>query len=232
MYDPLDCSSTAELYTQFNELGACVPLGAPTFPRADGKIWVATIYPGLPEDALRFRPKIGNYVAYLGPLSPKTLGPSLLSLSHDAGIPFRVAGSTASHDRSSVEYLRMQMKCHDIEYIGEISVAEEEEFLGSALAVIQPEGSRSLSTLTTVKALVCGTPVVTVAACPDAELIEHGITGFVCPHNYDMAFALEQVSDLDRRHCRDAFEANFTLNRMVEEYLRVYKTVREADKVY
>jgi glycosyltransferase involved in cell wall biosynthesis len=185
---------------------------------------MATIYPGLPEDSLRFRPDTGDYLAYLGPVSSTTLGPSLLSLAHDTGIPFRVAGSMPP-SRHDAEQLTRDMKRHDIEYLGEITQADEEEFIGSALAVVLPEGNRAPSSLTTVEALACGTPVVTVAAHVDAELIEHGITGFVCPHSHDIASAVKQIDRLDRHHCRDAFEANFTLGRMVEEYLKVYTKV-------
>lgn len=223
VYDTFHCSSTADLYAEFNEL-ALVSHSERQRAHVPRARWVATIYPGLPEDALRFRPETGDYLAYLGPLSSTTLGPSLLSLAHETGIPFRIAGSLPSN-RHAAEQLRRQMKCHDIEYLGEIAQADEEAFLGSALAVILPEGIRTPSSLTTVEALACGTPVVTVAAHVDAELIEHGITGFVCPHNHDIALAVKRVGNLDRHHCRDAFEANFTLDRMVEEYLKVYKMV-------
>jgi glycosyltransferase involved in cell wall biosynthesis len=223
VYDALECSSTADLYGQFNEL-ALVSDSERQRAHVPAARWMATIYPGLPEDSLRFRPDTGDYLAYLGPVSSTTFGPSLLSLAHDTGIPFRVAGSMPPSHHDAEQLIR-DMKRHDIEYLGEITQADEEEFIGSALAVILPEGNRAPSSLTTVEALACGTPVVTVAAHVDAELIEHGITGFVCPHSHDIASAVKQIDRLDRHHCRDAFEANFTLDRMVEEYLKVYTMV-------
>ncbi len=223
VYDCLDCSSTARLYAEFNEL-PLVAYSERQRAQVTKARWVATIYPGVPEDVLRFRPDAGGYLAYLGPLSSTMLGASLLTLTHETGIPFRMAGSMPT-SRHCAEQLRRQMQYHDIEYLGELGQAEEEEFIGSALAVILPEGLRTPWSLTTVEALACGTPVITVAAHPDADLIEHGITGFVCPHNDDIAFAVKRVSGLDRQHCRDAFDANFTLDRMVEEYLKVYTMV-------
>jgi glycosyltransferase involved in cell wall biosynthesis len=226
VYDPCDTSSTAELYAEFNDL----PLVSHSVRQRSivpTARWVGTIYPGLPEHAFQFRPNPGDYLAYLGPLSPETLHSSLLSLTHDTGIPLRIAGPWPAYNRSYSEQLNMRLQCHNVEYMGEIDEAEEDEFLGRALAVILSEAPTTLSGVTTIKALACGTPVVTVASHPDAELIEDGITGFTCVHHDDMAFAVERVARLDRRDCRDAFEANFTLNRMVDEYLKVYKTVRD-----
>jgi glycosyltransferase involved in cell wall biosynthesis len=223
VYDAFDCSTTAGLYAEFNEL----PLVAHSDRQrahVPAARWMATIYPGLPEDALGFRPDTGDYLAYLGPLSSSMFGASLLTLVRETGIPFRLAGSLPSN-RQCAEQLRQQMRCHGLEYFGEMNQADEEEFIGSAMALILPEGVRTPSSMTTVEALACGTPVVTVAAHPDADLIEDGITGVVCPHNDDMAFAVKRVVGLDRQHCRDAFEANFTLDRMVEEYLKVYTMV-------
>ena len=228
VYDRLECSSTAGLYAEFNEL----PLVAHS-ERQRAQVpaarWVATIHPGLPENVLRFYPDTGGYLAYLGPISFPMLGPSLLTLSRETGIPFRMAGPMPS-SRQCIEQIRRHMKSHDIEYLGEISPADEEEFIGSALALILPEGLSTPSSLTTVQALAYGTPVITVAAHQDAPLIEHGITGFVCPHHDDIASAVKRITSLDRQHCRDAFEANFTLDRMVEEYLKVYAMV-ESERV-
>jgi glycosyltransferase involved in cell wall biosynthesis len=227
VYDALDCSRTTELYAQFNDL----PLVSHSERRRSHvptAQWVATIYPGLPEDSVQFRPNAGGYLAYLGPPSSRPLHPLLRSLSHETGIPFRMAGVLPAHYRASAQDVRRQLERHSIEYIGALSDAEEEAFLGEALAVILPEGSTTLSSLTAIKALACGTPLLTVGAHPDAELIEHGITGFICARHEEMAWAVTQAAGLDRRHCRDAFEANFTLDRMVEEYLTVYKTVRDA----
>lgn len=223
VYDGLECPSTAGLFAEYDEL----PLVAYS-ERQRGQVptarWMATIYPGLPEDARQFRRITGGYLAYLGPLPSTMFGVSLLKLAQASGLPFRIAGSMPSTPQRA-EQLRRQMKDHDIEYVGEISQADEENFIGSALAVILPEDLRTSWSLTTIEALACGTPVITVAAHPDAQFIEDGITGFICTDDGDLASAVKRVAGLDRQHCRDAFEANFTLDRMVEDYLKVYAMV-------
>jgi glycosyltransferase involved in cell wall biosynthesis len=226
VYENFESSSTAELYARFHDL-PLVSHSARQRARVPMAKWVAAIYPGLPEDGFRFRPNTGHYLACLGSFSPETLPSSLLSLAHDTGIPLRIAGPWSADNRSESVQLKLRRRSQDIEYIGAITEAEEEDFLGGAFAVILSEGLTTLSSFTRLKALACGTPVVTVDTHPDAELIEHGITGFVCAHYDDMALSVNRVAALDRRHCRDAFEANFTLDRMVKEYLTAYKAVRD-----
>ena len=74
-----------------------------------------------------------------------------------------------------------------------------------------------------LEALACGTPVLAYRRGSIPELIDDGITGFVCEGPSKMAAAVEQVSLIDRHRCRQAFEDRFTVERMVQDYLAVYE---------
>ncbi len=55
------------------------------------------------------------------------------------------------------------------------------------------------------------------------EIIDHGVTGFVCETLDEMVQSVRHVSVLDRTRCRQIFDARFSTERMVQDYLRVYE---------
>ena len=55
------------------------------------------------------------------------------------------------------------------------------------------------------------------------EIIEDGVTGFICDSLSDMVAAIDRLPQIQRRRCRDSFEARFTVQRMAEDYLALYE---------
>jgi hypothetical protein len=55
------------------------------------------------------------------------------------------------------------------------------------------------------------------------EIIDHGVTGFLCETLEEMVQSVRHVSVLERSRCRQAFDARFSTERMVKDYLRVYE---------
>jgi glycosyltransferase involved in cell wall biosynthesis len=74
-----------------------------------------------------------------------------------------------------------------------------------------------------VESLACGTPVVTSPIGAAPEIVEDGVTGFLCSTPQAMRAAVESVDQLDRARCRDAVSRRFTVERMVDGYLDVYE---------
>jgi glycosyltransferase involved in cell wall biosynthesis len=60
------------------------------------------------------------------------------------------------------------------------------------------------------------------------ENIEDGVTGFVCEGIDEMTAAVQRIPEIDRGRCRWSFEQRFTVERMAQDYLKVYE--RALDK--
>jgi glycosyltransferase involved in cell wall biosynthesis len=120
-----------------------------------------------------------------------------------------------------------------VEYLGEITDAEKNEFLGQAMALICPYDWPEPFGLVLIEALACGTPVLAYRRGSIPEIIEDNVSGFICEGIDSMAMAVRRVSELDRRRCRRSFEQRFTVSRMARDYLRVYQQLlantREVD---
>jgi glycosyltransferase involved in cell wall biosynthesis len=212
-------------YEEFHELPLVSLLKAQRrpLPRAN---WVATVYPGLPSDRYAFRHGSGRYLAFMDWLCPDTAPLQAIQLAREVGLPLLMAGAIKPAYR---DYVSLQINPvldgSEVAYLGEITGIEKEALLGDALALIVPARHASPAHLSFIEALACGTPIVAMASNTNAEFIEHGVTGFTCQTYQEMVHAIEDVVRLDRCHCRGAFEAKFSVERMTEDYLGLYARV-------
>jgi glycosyltransferase involved in cell wall biosynthesis len=110
-----------------------------------------------------------------------------------------------------------------IEYLGEINDEEKCEFLGNAAAVLCTYDWPEPFGIVLIEALACGTPVFAYRRGSIPEIIEDGVTGFICESLAEMVAKIEQLPLLQRRRCREAFQNRFTVERMVRDYLEVYE---------
>jgi glycosyltransferase involved in cell wall biosynthesis len=74
-----------------------------------------------------------------------------------------------------------------------------------------------------IEALACGTPVITLHSGAAPEIVDHGVTGFVCDTDSELVPAISQISELDRAACRRAVESRFSAERMVSDHLALYE---------
>jgi glycosyltransferase involved in cell wall biosynthesis len=73
-----------------------------------------------------------------------------------------------------------------------------------------------------LEAMACGTPVITTPSGAAPEIVDDGVTGYVCATSRAMRSAIEAVDQIERTRCRDAVLRRFSLDRMVGGYLDVY----------
>jgi len=184
--------------------------------------WQANVYHGLPQHQYAFHPYPGQYLAFIGRLSPEKHPDQAVRIAERVGLPLRIAAKVDPMDREYVEGVMTPFLSHPlVEYVGEITDAEKDAFLGEAMAVLCPYQPEPFG-LALIEALACGTPVITYRHGSFPEMIDDGRTGFLCRDVDEMADAVTQVPALDRRECRSAFEQRFTVERMAAEYVQVY----------
>jgi glycosyltransferase involved in cell wall biosynthesis len=110
-----------------------------------------------------------------------------------------------------------------VEWVGEISDQQKNEFLGNAYALLFPIDWPEPFGLVMIEAMACGTPVIAYASGSVPEVMEDGITGFVVREPGEAAEAIGRVANLSRERCREVFETRFTASRMADDYMEVYE---------
>lgn len=187
--------------------------------------WRGTVYHGLPTNLLKFNEKGGDYLAFLGRISPEKRVDRAVEIAIKTGNKLKIA---AKVDKADADYFQNEIKpLLDnplIEFIGEINERQKNEFLGNAKALLFPIDWPEPFGLVMIEAMACGTPVVAFKNGSVPEVIDQGMSGFIV-HNVKEAVdvVINDIPNLNRKSCREIFEARFTAYRMAKDYLRLYQ---------
>ncbi len=77
-----------------------------------------------------------------------------------------------------------------------------------------------------IEALACGTPVIAFDHGAAHEIVEHGVTGFLRSlRRPKRSTRSAKIDTISRAACRAAFERRFTVERMVDRYVRIYEAM-------
>jgi glycosyltransferase involved in cell wall biosynthesis len=198
-----------------------------------GAKWLATVPHGLPAHLHTFNecPK-GDYLAFLGRISPEK-GPEVaIRLAKSAGIPLRLAAKVDGDDKAYFEEVVAPLLDHPlVEFVGEIDDAHKSEFLGNARALLFPIRWPEPFGLVMIEAMACGTPVVAFDCGSVAEVVQHGVNGFIVHSEEQALGAITRVHQLDRRAVRATFDERFTAESMAQAYERVYVSLIESRRL-
>src|SRR5262249_18526118 len=85
--------------------------------------------------------------------------------------------------------------------------------------------------LVMAEAMVCGTPVAALDRGAVREVVDDGITGVVFDDADQMAAGLDRVLGLDRHLVQSHAVARFGVDRMVDEYVAVYRRIAGVGRV-
>ncbi|HKC49854.1 MAG TPA: glycosyltransferase family 4 protein [Myxococcota bacterium] len=186
--------------------------------------WEATIHHGLPPDLFEFHAEPDDYLAFLGRISPEKRVDRAIEIAVRAGRRLRIAAKIDAADQAYYEReIRGLFEHPLIEYVGEVGDCDKNEFLGQAAGVLFPIDWPEPFGLIMIEALACGTPVIAWPHGSVPEVIEHGVSGFICADVDAAVRAVGELEKLDRRRCREEFESRFSAERMARDYLAVYR---------
>lgn len=220
----LDLKDLPMAYKRWPQFGLVSISNSQRKPLPDAN-WLATVSHGFPSGLYPYceRPA-GNYLAFLGRISPEK-GPELaIRLALRAGIPLKIAAKIDLADVAYFETVLKPLLNHPlVEFIGEIGDDAKPSFLGNALGLLFPINWPEPFGLVMIEAMACGTPVVAWNCGSVPEVLEHGVSGFVVDNEAEAVAAIMHLPQLQRRTVREAFESRFTALTMARNYLAVYE---------
>jgi glycosyltransferase involved in cell wall biosynthesis len=228
LHGRLDIPDLQPLYAEFRDMPLVSISNSQREPLHDAN-WQATIYHGLPEDLYEFNAAPGEYLAFLGRISPEKRVDRAIAIAREVGMPLRIAAKVDDVDQDYFDGLVKPLLDHPlIDYVGEIGDGEKQQFLGCAIGLLFPIDWEEPFGLVMIEALACGTPVVAYRRGSVPEVLSDGETGFIVDGLDEAIAAARRLPELDRRRCRDAFERNFTASRMANEYVPLYERLARA----
>jgi glycosyltransferase involved in cell wall biosynthesis len=171
------------------------------------------------------KPHRGDYLLFLGRMSADKGAHRAIWVARETGLPLKLAGKL--QDDKEKQYFHELVEPHlveGIEYLGEVTHGEKVELLQNARATLFPIEWEEPFGLVMIESMACGTPVIATRHGAVPEVIEDGSNGIIVGNYREMPAALERADGLDPLECRSYVEARFAPERMVQDYLEVYKT--------
>lgn len=131
--------------------------------------------------------------------------------------------------KTVIEPLLAESKA-SVEFVGEINEQQKPEFLSGAKALLFPIDWSEPFGLVMIEAMACGTPVIAFNRGSVPEVIDHGVTGFICEDVQGAVGALQRLGELSRTEIRAQFERRFSAKTMALNYVESYTALLQAAK--
>lgn len=228
LHGRLDLADLMPVYKKFSEMPVVSISNAQRkpLPRAN---WQETVYHGLPVRLYDCGDEPGEYLAFLGRISPEKRLDRAIEIAARFGMRLRIAAKADVADRNYMEeVIRPMLSNSSAEFVGEIGDEDKKQFLANAYALLFPIDWPEPFGLVIIEAMACGTPIIAFRCGSVPELVEEGVTGYIVDDIEGALQALRKIPAFDRQRCRRVFEERFTASRMAQDYLNVYRRVMKA----
>ncbi len=200
------------------------------------------VYNGIDTNLFSFKEEKGDYLLWIGRLSKAKdkkgnfLDPKgvrwAIQLARETGEKLVLTGNV-----EDMKFFEKDVKPYlndNIKWYGPIS--KEQKLPHKEIATLMQNAKAFLMTinwyepfgLVMAEAMSCGTPVIGFDRGSVSELVIDGKTGFVVPPEKGidgLKEALKKLDQIDPKVCREHVVKNFSQEKMVENYERVYKEI-------
>jgi glycosyltransferase involved in cell wall biosynthesis len=216
--------------------------------------YIETVYNGIDPASFPYNEKPGDYLLYIGRVKKYKGIHTAIAVAKQARMPLKIAGPVPQPSQPDYKevhpYWEEEVKPHlggAIEYVGAVEGDEKVRLLQNAKALIFPVEREEPFGMTLIEAKSCGTPVIAYAQGASPEIVSDGNTGFLINRNDEdirgtfqitqtgMAGLIEAVTKLTtlspeasqamRKASRKQVEEHFTIQRMVDGYESIYKSI-------
>lgn len=192
-----------------------------------GYNFIGMVHNGILAEQFSFNNKPKDYLFWIGRISPEKGPLEAIKIANKVKKKLIMAGPIPPYHKKYVKWFLSEVKKSKfVKYIGAISSFRKKiNYYKNAYALIFPIKWEEPFGLVMVEAMACGTPVIAFNRGSVPEIIKNGRTGFIVENIYQMSKAIEKITQISRRECRQWVEKNFTVQKMAEGYEKIYKKV-------
>jgi glycosyltransferase involved in cell wall biosynthesis len=188
--------------------------------------WLGTVPNGLDLTAYHAAVKPrrpGDYLAFIGRLTPEKRPDLAVEVAKRVGLPLRVAAKVDPLDEDYwSEELEPLFRSEDVEFVGELGEDQKPAFLAGARAMVFPIDWPEPFGLVMIESLAAGTPVVALRRGSVPEVLQHGVSGWICDDLDDLVRGVHMAGNLSAQACRRR-ALDFSAERMAHRYLEIYR---------
>ncbi len=199
--------------------------------RDPGLPYLATVYNGIDLSNLTFRPAPGDKLVHYGRIHNDKGTHLAIEVAKKSGMGLIIAGIIQDQ-----EYFDNLVKPHlnqsSIKFIGPVNPVQRDALLKEAYTVIHLNTIPERFGLVMAESMAAGVPVIAMDLGSCREVIADKQTGYLVNNVDEAVEAVAKIDRIDRSKCRHRVEENFTIDKMVEGYEKVYAEIfrQEAQK--
>ncbi len=210
-----------QVYKKYNSNSGYVSISnSDRSPQLD---YLATVYNGLKIEDFTYNPTPANYLLFLGRIHPDKGTAEAIDIAKQSKRQLLIAGIIQDEDyfKNKVE----PFLGDGIIFVGHVGPEKRNELLSNAFAMLHPIQFNEPFGLSVAEAMLCGTPVIAFNKGSMPELIKHEHTGFLVNNVHEAVEVIGNITTINRNDCNTWATINFSQERMVSDYINVYKQV-------
>ncbi len=186
--------------------------------------YIATVYHGIDLSQFTFSSEPEDYLLFFGRIHHDKGTKEAIKIALKVGMKLILAGIIQDKNYFKRE-IEPFLNNNLIKYVGVAGPKKRDDLLGGAYALLNPINIPEAFGLSVVEAMACGTPVISFNKGSMSEVIVNGRTGFLVNSIEEAIKALKKIDIIDRAECRRWVEKKFTVERMVDDYIKVYGSI-------
>jgi glycosyltransferase involved in cell wall biosynthesis len=192
--------------------------------RFAGLDYVATVPHGIDLEEFPFAPDGGPGLVAFGRIHPDKGIHTAIEIARLAGRPLTICG-IVQDERYFSEQVAPHIDGERVTFLGSVGPQRRAEILGASAALLHPIAFDEPFGLSVVESMACGTPVVAYRRGSMPEVVDEGVTGYLVHTVEQAAAAVGRIAAIDRAGCRAQARQRFGVDRMVLDYLDVYRAI-------
>ncbi len=217
------------VYRKYNDRAYYVAIS--NADRSPELSYIATVYHGIDIESFTFNPNPGEYLLFFGRFHWDKGAKEAIEIAKKTGMRLIMAGIIQDE-----AYFEREVKPHIddkmIIFAGTAGPEERDELLGKAFALLHPINFEEPFGFSVVESMACGAPVIAFNKGSMTELIIDGKTGFLVSTVGEAVNAVSRIKFIIRKECRAYVEDRFTAERMVDDYMKVYRKILDQRENY
>jgi glycosyltransferase involved in cell wall biosynthesis len=218
----------AALLRQIGKRAALTALSETQRAIAPDLNWTAVVPNAVDVASFPYTETKSDFALYVGRLAQVKRVHLAIDAARAAGTRLKIAGPI--NDPGELEYVIAEIHPRlgpDVELLGPVDAQAKRSLFADACCLIFPSSSLEPFGLVMIEAMACGTPVAAFRESSAAEVVVHGITGFLADDPSGLADAVRQSTELLPVNCRRHATAHFDARIAAQRYVSVYRDAIE-----
>lgn len=191
--------------------------------------YLATVYNGTDVNLFTYSEKHEDYLLFAGRVTAEKGVKEAIQIAKESNHRLLIIGPINHGSQGYFDqYIKPQLD-ERILYLGRMDQEQLPKYYQKAKAVLTPIQWEEPFGLTTVEAMACGTPVISLHRGAAPEIIIDGKTGFVVNSVGEMVAAVKKIDQIKRSDCRDHVARMFAIDQMVDHYEKAFCQLLDID---